>query len=60
MKDKLADHDFEGVSALIKQEEEDALAVFRTRNFKHRMEMRLQEIAGGQKQAFLIRQIQAA
>lgn len=57
MKDELADHDFEGVSALIKEEEEDALAFFRTRNFKHRLEMRLQETAGGKKQAILIQQM---
>ena len=52
MKSNLADDDFEDVSALIKKEEEDALAFFRTGNFKQRLEIRLREIPGDKRQAF--------
>ncbi|MGB7294635.1 MAG: hypothetical protein WBC70_03530 [Candidatus Aminicenantales bacterium] len=46
MKDELSDHEFEGISALIRKEEEAALAFFRTRNFRGRLESRLKPAAG--------------
>jgi len=49
MKNKLTDHDFKDISALIRQEEEDALAFFRTRDFRDRVETRLKEAAGGKR-----------
>jgi hypothetical protein len=59
MKDELKDHDFEGVSALIKEEEENALDYFRSRNFKSRLETHLQETASGKKQAVFNRRLAA-
>ncbi len=46
MKTDLTDHDFEEISALIREEEEDALAFFRARNFRDRVENRLRMAAG--------------
>ena len=59
MKDELTDHAFEGVSTLIKEEEENALAFFRSRNFKSGLETRLQETAGNKKRGVLIRRLAA-
>ena len=57
MKNDLINPGFEEISVLIRQEEEDALAFFRTRNFKDRLETRLQETASDKKQAVLIRRM---
>lgn len=46
MKPDPTDHDFEEVTALIREEEEDALAFFRTRNFRDKVEIRLRKAAG--------------
>jgi hypothetical protein len=59
MKDELKDHDFEGVSTLIREEEENALAFFRSRDFKSRLERRLQETASYKKRAVLSRRLAA-
>lgn len=59
MKDELTDQAFEEVSALIKEEEENALAFFRSRNFKSRLETRLQETAGKKERGVLIRRLAA-
>ena len=56
MNNDLLNPGFEEISALIKQEEEDALAFFRTRNFKDRLEIRLQE-TGGRKPPVLFRRM---
>jgi hypothetical protein len=59
MKDELTDHAFERVSALIKEEEENALTFFRSRNFKSKLETRLQETAGNKKRVSFIRRLAA-
>ncbi|MFZ2054726.1 MAG: hypothetical protein WAU81_11065 [Candidatus Aminicenantales bacterium] len=53
MKNDLTDHDFGDISALIRQEEEDGLAFFRTRNFRDRVETHLKGEAGGKKPPIL-------
>lgn len=57
MKDELAEQDFEGVSALIKKEEEEALALFRAGDFRHRLETRLRESARDERRADLARRM---
>ncbi len=47
MKNKLTDRNFEDISALIREEEEEGLAVFRTRDFRGTLESRLEEAANG-------------
>lgn len=49
MKNRLKDRDFEDISTLIREEEEKALAIFRTRNFRANLESRLKEAAAGKK-----------
>ena len=49
MKNKHMDRSYEDISALIREEEEEALAVFRARNFRVRLEARLKEAAAGEK-----------
>ncbi len=49
MKTDLTDHDFKEISALIREEEENALASFRMRNFLDRAAIRLREDAAGEK-----------
>lgn len=49
MKNKLTDRDFEDISALIREEEEEALAIFRTRDFRVRLESRLEQAAAGKR-----------
>jgi hypothetical protein len=51
MKNKQTDPEWEGISELIKHEEEDALTFFRTRNFRDRVEARLKDTAGVRKPA---------
>jgi hypothetical protein len=58
-KDNLTDHGFEDVSALIKEEEEQALAFFRSRDFENGLKRRLQETARGKKQTVLNRRLAA-
>jgi hypothetical protein len=50
MKNKLTNHDFEVIAALIREEEE-ALEYFRARNFRDRVENRFKEEARGDKPA---------
>ncbi|MDH4271824.1 MAG: hypothetical protein OEW18_07590 [Candidatus Aminicenantes bacterium] len=49
MNNDIKDHDLETISALIRQEEEDALTFFRSRNFRDGIERRLKEGTGGKK-----------
>jgi hypothetical protein len=49
MNKDIKDHDLETISALIQQEEEDALEFFRSRNFRGGIERRLKEAAGRRK-----------
>jgi hypothetical protein len=51
MKNDNKDLDQEILSALIRQEEEDALAFFRSKNFRDGVERRLKERVGGKKPA---------
>jgi hypothetical protein len=53
MTNKDTDQELEGISELIRHEEEDALAFFRTRNFRDRVEARLKDTAGDRKPAYL-------
>jgi hypothetical protein len=55
MENKPTDHDFEDISGLIRKEEEDALAFFRAKNFRDRVEIRVKEEAGGEKPPLLFR-----
>jgi len=52
MKNRSSDDDFKGVSALIQKDEEDALAFFRARIFRGRLESRLESAAGTRKRTF--------
>jgi hypothetical protein len=55
MKNEPTNHEFEDVSALIRKEEEEALAFFRMRDFRKRVETRLEEEAGGKRSSILSR-----
>jgi hypothetical protein len=55
MKNEQTNHDFENISALIRKEEEEALAFFRMRDFRKRVETRLEEEASGKRPSILSR-----